>query len=104
MKKIKFLIPVILLLLVGCKKSNVDEYPEFKGFWVAVSSDARYEINVKDNGRATYEVFKSNTETSYRGRLIVEGEELKIGFKKLKINQFPLANTMILDEITYYKE
>jgi hypothetical protein len=49
-------------------------------------------------------VFKSNTETSYRGRLIVEGEELKIGFKKLKINQFPLANTMILDEITYYKE
>ena len=102
MKKI---IPILLLtvLFLSCKKSNVSDYPEFKGFWVGLKDNSRHEINVKNNGKATYEIIKSNSEVWHKGNLIIKNEELKIGFKKVKINQYPSNNVMILDNIDFYK-
>lgn len=97
----------MVIFFIGCKKSNIGEYPDFKGFWIGESSGTRYEIEVKNNGKSTYEEFRQNSDVWYKGRLIVEDNELKIGWKKLKINQFPTQNSegfkiMVLDDIEYY--
>jgi hypothetical protein len=104
-----------LFLISSCEKSNLNEYPDFEGTWLATENYTEYKIIVKDNGKTTYEettyknAYKSGSYTGeeFSGKLIIDGNEMKIGFKKLTIDSFPkqtLADNiwrMTLDGIEY---
>ncbi len=99
----------LFILLSSCQKSNINEYNDFIGKWHAVEVDVEYEIEIKSNGRATYEKTTKNTKVYYRGKFIVNENQLKIGFKKLEINKYPYVELstgmwkVALDNVDYYK-
>jgi hypothetical protein len=110
MKTIKFALLILTIITFSsCEKSNINEYQDFVGTWTSTQSSEKHEIIVKTNGKTTYEKTTSNTEVYFRGRLIINDDEMKIGLKKLIINKFPEQSSetyiwqMTLDGIVYSK-
>lgn len=109
MKKV-ILIVLAAFLVMGCRKSNIDEYQSYIGLWAATSNDNDYTLNVNDDGQATYNKLSTNsgTSTTYSGKFIKKGSTLKIGLKKFTINKEPALYNgkwrLTMDDIEYTKE
>jgi hypothetical protein len=92
MKKV-LLIGLTILYFTACKKSNISDYQDYIGVWRNVKDNVTLTLEVKSNGKSFYEeVTKSGNVTksiTHKGRFIIEGSTLKIGFKKLVINKEP---------------
>ena len=104
-----FLLVIPFLLVTSCKKSNLNDYPDFQGDWYGSESSTNYEITIDSYGNASYIKTNGTTTATFTGRLIVKNEddELKIGIKKFDIDQYPKEAGgdwgMTLDGIDYYK-
>ena len=106
----RFLFVILLLSMLSCKKSNINDHPNFVGNWRASQNDATYDLVVKQNGSAVYEKIKGNTTTSANGRLIVKDDDkVKIGIVNFSLNEYPnqpndTANwTMTMDDVKYFR-
>jgi hypothetical protein len=84
-----FSLIAIVFFLVNCKKSNVNDHPEYKGMWVGETSSSDIVINVKDDGAATYDEVSPGVTKNFSGPFIVDGSEVKIATKKLTIEEAP---------------
>ncbi|MFK7756747.1 MAG: hypothetical protein AB8B53_07430 [Flavobacteriales bacterium] len=101
------LLGLSVVFISSCRKSNLNDYPDFEGDWRGATNTSEYFITVEEDGDATYEKISSNSEITHNGRLIVKEDEVKIGFKRLDINQYPTLSAtsaewfMELDGILY---
>lgn len=98
MKKI-LLIGLSALLLLSCKKSNIDAHQNYIGVWSNNDGDVTRRLEVESNGKSFYEEKTSsgftNKYVSHNGKFILDGSTLKIGLKKLTINNEPALNNDI---------
>lgn len=86
----------LTLLLTGCGKEKIDDHPDFVGSWVNDdgSGDVRY-IDIEQSGNAKYieeGVFTGYTEVTGKFK-IKNGNLVKIGIKKLSLDQYPFENS-----------
>lgn len=98
MKK-KLLIGLTVLLFLSCEKSNIADHENYIGVWSNVSGDLTRTLEVKSSGKSFYEEVTTtgNTSTyvSYNGNFVLKDSTLKIGFKKLTINEEPTMSAGI---------
>lgn len=110
--KRNLLIGLTVLLFLSCEKSNITDYENYIGVWSNVSGNLTRTLEVKSNGKSFFEVVttKGNTSTyvSYNGNFVLKDSTLKIGFKKLTINEEPTMSNgiwyLIMDQCEYKKE
>jgi hypothetical protein len=84
--------PLLLFLVLfcfSCQKSNLNDFPEFEGYWLGTDSNANYVIDVKEDGQASYTKKTKDTESFSSGTLKVSGDNLKIGVSNFKIDEHP---------------
>jgi hypothetical protein len=107
---------VLLILLVGfmvaCGKKAHKVDPLYLGTWYGVDTKYRYTLVVKDDDRGEWNktelgTFVGGSSTTANGHVRVSGKNLRIGIKKLSLDQGPTQNqnvyTIILDGVTYLK-
>mgnify|MGYP000846757580 FL=1 len=99
-------------LLLSCEKSNIAEHVDYIGVWTNVDVDLRRTLEVTPGGRSFYEERKgsgnSYSAISYNGPFVLKDSILKIGFKKLIINEEPTMSGgtwyLVMDNREYVKE
>jgi hypothetical protein len=104
-----FFIGLTLFFLMSCEKSNIEEHENYIGTWTNISSNVTRTLEVKPRGQTLYEEKtmsgKTTKTVSFEGRFILEGQTLKVGFKKLTINKEPTFTSGIwlltMDDIEY---
>lgn len=108
----KFLcIALSLFMLLSCEKSNIDSYQDYIGVWTNVSGSLTRTLDVDADGNSYYEErTKSGNSSSYvkyTGKFILDGTSLKIGFKKLNIDESPVLINgswyLIMDDLEYLR-
>lgn len=111
MKK-ALLILLATFLFLSCEKSNIAEHADFIGVWTNVDADLKRTLEVTVRGRSFYEERKgsgnSYSAISYNGPFVLNDSILKIGFKKLIINEEPTMSGgtwyLVMDNREYKKE
>lgn len=111
MKK-SLLILLATFILLSCEKSNIAEHADFIGVWTNVDANLRRTLEVTTGGRSFYEERtssgKSYSAVSYNGPFVLNDSILKIGFKKLIINEAPTMSGstwyLVMDNREYTKE
>ena len=111
MKK-TLLIGLAVLLFFSCEKSNIVEHENYIGVWTNVNGSLTRTLEVNPSGRSYYEemTISGNTSTSvsYNGNFVLNDSILKIGFKKLIINEEPTMYDgkwyLIMDNREYKKK
>ncbi len=111
MKKL-LLILFAAIFLLSCEKSNIAEHADFIGVWTNVDEDLRRTLEVTSGGRGFYEErtrsVNSYSAISYNGPFVLNNSILKIGFKKLIINEEPTMSGgiwyLVMDSREYKKE
>jgi len=111
MKK-SLLILLATFFLLSCEKSNIAEHADFIGVWANVDGDLRRTLEVAPGGRSSYEERKgsgnSYSAVSYNGPFVLNDSILKIGFKKLIVNEEPTMSgstwCLVMDNREYKKE
>jgi len=111
MKK-TLLISLTVLLFLSCEKSNIAEHADYIGVWNNVSGNLTRSLEVNASGKSFYEEVtisgNSSSSVSYNGNFVLNDSILKIGFKKLIINEEPTKSGNIwyltMDEREYIKE
>ena len=111
MKK-SLLILLATFLFLSCEKSNITEHADFIGVWTNIDEDLRRTLEVTAGGRSFYEERKgsgnSYSAISYNGPFVLNDSILKIGFKKLIINEVPTMSGgtwyLVMDNREYTKE
>jgi hypothetical protein len=109
MKKVLFI--AIVALLIGCGKKAHKVDPNYVGKWVGQDDKHTYILVVQDGERGEWTksdkaLFSGSTKT-INGHVRVSGNTLRVGLKKLSLDQEPqqFGNiyTMVLDGVNYYK-
>lgn len=111
MKKTLFILFSTFFLL-SCEKSNIAEHADYIGVWTNVNGNLTRTLEVKTNGRSFYEERTSSgnsyTAVSYNGPFVLNDSTLKIGFKKLIINEEPTMSGgtwyLVMDNREYTKK
>ncbi len=111
MKKTLFILFSTFFLL-SCEKSNIAEHADYIGVWTNVNGNLTCTLEVKTGGRSFYEERTSSgnsyTAVSYNGNFILNDSILKIGFKKLIINEAPTMSGstwyLVMDNREYTKK
>lgn len=99
----------LLCMLSACKKENLSDYPDFMGIWYGESETAGYSLTIGASGEAIYEKTTNSIPISAYGKFKLYKDVLKIGRKRLKVNQYPSydseedTHTMEIDGIVYFK-
>ncbi|OJV45394.1 MAG: hypothetical protein BGO29_12090 [Bacteroidales bacterium 36-12] len=111
MKK-TLLIVLTAFLFLNCEKSNIAEHADFIGVCTNVDANLERTLEVTVGGRSFYEERKNSgnsyTAISYNGPFVLNDSILKIGFKKLIINEAPTMSGGIwyltMDNLEYKKK
>jgi hypothetical protein len=106
MKKCIFF--VLIPILAACGKKVTKSYQDMVGVWSSSSNNVNYTINIGSDNSGTYSECSGLLScTEYSGQAKVNDGYLKLGFKKFKIDTYPVQAAghwyMKIDGITYYK-
>jgi len=97
---------------ISCEMGNIAEHTDYIGVWTNVNGNLTRTLEVKTGGRSFYEERtksgNSYSAVSHKGFFVLNDSILKIGFKKLIINEAPTMSGstwyLVMDNREYTKK